>query len=932
MKAAKIFSNSERVLKSFPAEDTATKLQLIQHDLEQDPKLSTLGMSYLPKTDQIGYKMKVPDWTDWTPRKILQVQARLYDPLGLSSPFIVTGRLIFRRAKEETKEWDRPVSKEVGEEWSVWMGELKNKLETLTFDRCLRSLTGKVTRQTLHIFTDASHSAMAAVGYIRTEYSNEETTVRIGMSKTKLVPKDSNTMPRSELNAMLPICIPIKNTLTVALQLKEEQIFYYSDSEVALAWMKNTTLPLYEYVYNRVTTMRTQTNPHRWSYVNTKESPADLPSRGTTLEELTTKKIWKNGPDFLQLGEEDWPKPNIPKLPQNGYGEVKRTLDLKMQDGRMGFEDENLPSEAARPCLGQAALFVKPNVTTKMDPNHYTSYTKVIRGWMQLIILIRKLRKMQVTKEDHPSLWEEAETKVIPYTQKQYFQGELKQLRKSGSVPATSNLSNRNVFLDNEGIIQKRTRLNQEMLNIYHQGSNPIVLRKGAALTKLLIKHYHEDRMQYTLQVDATRYELSKKYYSPRLRCQIKAIIQKCHRCKISRPKPLYQQMAPQHPNIFPTKEERAYPYQRTCMDLTGPFSISSGRGRRRQEIWILLFMCPFVKAVTLEIVYDLSTTEFLLAFKRLVARRGEPKTCLSDNSTNFRGAAREISEYWAKMDQMKIQSNYPRIQFKFIPPASPHHGGVWERMVGTVKRALKGVLPSVLQRSTKARGEEWYGGRKMEVAPILVKESKLRTALVVVEAMSNRRPLTYQSQEGDELMPLTPNHFLCGRETYEFCPGLELAKGAGRESLGRLNDILDHIWKRMIREVLPSQREWDKWQKKVRNLRKDDIVVMLDGRRKGEWCLGRVTDTFPGPDGLVRVLEVRTHFGTYVRPVTKVSMVLPVEEDQSWKGWEGVAEIPRGEGPAKLDEERAEAEGEGSPDRTPQQHRLPQRQDLLQQ
>ncbi len=114
-----------------------------------------------------------------------------------------------------------------------------------------------------------------------------------------------------------------------------------------------------------------------------------------------------------------------------------------MQDRRMGFEDEDLPREAARPCLGQAALFVKPNMTTKMDPNHYTSYTKVIRGWMQLIFFIRKLRKMQVTKEDHPSLWEEAQTRVILYTQKQYFQGELKQLRKSGSVPATSNLSKR---------------------------------------------------------------------------------------------------------------------------------------------------------------------------------------------------------------------------------------------------------------------------------------------------------------------------------------------------------------------------------------------------------------------------------------------------------------------------------------------------------
>ena len=111
-------------------------------------------------------------------------------------------------------------------------------------------------KQQTHLFTDASNSAMAAVGYIRTEYENEEVTVRIGMSKTILVPKDSNTMPRAELNAML-LCIPIKNTLRIALRQQEEQIFYYSDSEVALAWLKNTTRSLYEYVYNRVTTIRT---------------------------------------------------------------------------------------------------------------------------------------------------------------------------------------------------------------------------------------------------------------------------------------------------------------------------------------------------------------------------------------------------------------------------------------------------------------------------------------------------------------------------------------------------------------------------------------------------------------------------------------------------------------------------------------------------
>ncbi|KAF0309118.1 putative ATP-dependent RNA helicase Dbp73D [Amphibalanus amphitrite] len=39
----------------------------------------------------------------------------------------------------------------------------------------------------------------------------------------------------------------------------------------------------------------------------------------------------------------------------------------------------------------------------------------------------------------------------------------------------------------------------------------------------------------------------------------------------------------------------------------------------------------------------------------------------------------------------------------------------------------------------------------------------------------------------------------------------------------------------------------------------------------RGSWPLGRVARTFPGQDGLVRVVEVNTRKGVYKRPVTKI-------------------------------------------------------------
>ena len=45
-----------------------------------------------------------------------------------------------------------------------------------------------------------------------------------------------------------------------------------------------------------------------WSWVPTDENPADLPTRGTTLSQLSVRRIWWNGPYWLNGPEAEWPK------------------------------------------------------------------------------------------------------------------------------------------------------------------------------------------------------------------------------------------------------------------------------------------------------------------------------------------------------------------------------------------------------------------------------------------------------------------------------------------------------------------------------------------------------------------------------------------------------------------------------------------------
>ena len=65
----------------------------------------------------------------------------------------------------------------------------------------------------------------------------------------------------------------------------------------------------------------------------------------------------------------------------------------------------------------------------------------------------------------------------------------------------------------------------------------------------------------------------------------------------------------------------------------------------------------------------------------RFIARRGYPKTIISDNGTNFVGAAKELKAFMDECDKAKVGSDLAqrKIVWKFNPPGAPHFGGIWE-------------------------------------------------------------------------------------------------------------------------------------------------------------------------------------------------------------------------------------------------------------
>ena len=83
-------------------------------------------------------------------------------------------------------------------------------------------------------------------------------------------------------------------------------------------------------------------------------------------------------------------------------------------------------------------------------------------------------------------------------------------------------------------------------------------------------------------------------------------------------------------------------------------------------------------------------------------------------------------------------------------------------------------------------------------------------------------------------------------------------------------------FWKRWTKEYLPSLQKRMKWSEFRRNVDVGDLVLVVeDSTLRCSWPLGRVLEIYPNKDdGLVRVAQVKTKSGTFLRPITKLCVL----------------------------------------------------------
>ena len=152
-----------------------------------------------------------------------------------------------------------------------------------------------------------------------------------------------------------------------------------------------------------------------------------------------------------------------------------------------------------------------------------------------------------------------------------------------------------------------------------------------------------------------------------------------------------------------------------------------------------------------------------------------------------------------------------------------------------------------------------------------------LTTTMCLVEQTLNARPLTSVSDDPEDLEALTPNHFLLGRPVLAEPLMPDSVRYVDCRKMYKVAQAYNQmIWNRWTKEYLPKWSVRSKWATDdERVLKVGDLVWLIDDSvRRHENKMARVTEVFPGADGVIRSALIRTSNGVLRRPAVKLAPV----------------------------------------------------------
>ena len=665
--------------------------------------------------------------------------------------------------------------------------------------------------------------------------------------KAKVSPIKKQTIPRLEFMGSLLLATlvdTLNKNLQEVLGQGHIQVHYWVDSVATLCWIKNNK-PLKQFVRHRVQDILKVSNREEWHFCPGSLNPADLPSRGIYGKDIGANKVWWEGPHCLVLPFSEWPQ-----------------LESNQEVDPAVAAEEKVRIEATHVFVGKQATVDMETPLVSME--RFSTKTRLLRVFAWVLRYVSNLKAI-VNKEALklcPLGGEElrcAENIVIREVQRECFLKEIEFIQSNSKVCSKppAYVSQFNLFLDDEGILCCRTRINNA--SIADASKQPRLLPRDHHYTYLIIRESH--KLVFHNGLRETLNHIRTKYWVLRGREAVKKVIRPCVVCKRADGVPFAGCILPDLPRNW--VDDNA-PFSHTGLDFAGPLLVT-GKNRDVMKCYVCLYTCLSTRAVHLELVQGLDVESFLRSFRRFCARRGLPVTLLSDNAKTFKLASKEIKKLVRSPTLFDYFTNR-KVDWRFIVALSPWMGGAWECLIHSVKRCLV----KVIGRATLSYYE-------------------LSTILTEVESVINCRPLTYlYGDEGGVEYALTPSHLIYGRNVSESNEHYHEVVST-YESLSmrakyhhRLLSQFTRQWKNeYLLGLLESTKINADGKKPIVNV--DDILMLKDDQTKRTfWKSCKVIELISGTDGNIRAAKIQLVADKgkriFIRPL---KLLVPLEVTQ---------------------------------------------------
>ena len=781
-----------------------------------------LGYKYSPVKDiiKLADSSIVLGLSSVTKRIILSQFSKLFDPLSLVSPVSIRGKILLSniwKKKKSEGHWDEVVDEEDSRTWTTLSKDLVG-LSSIEFPRYSLSEDEPTD---IFLFCDASKNAYGYVAYA--VQNGQSCNV---LSKAKVAPLITKSLPTLELLGVFLSFKGLFSILKTFSRVRINNIFIAVDAQVVLSWLLSDVVKTKnQFARNRIRDVHRMKKdlfdqygiPIHFKYVSTDQNPADLLTRGLTLDQFKQNlDFWIHGPKWIQSTNVVWPSHDLSCL-----SAINKSIVLST-------------------CIS--------NVKTLQPIVPFDRFSKLNKLIGVTARMLEFLNKFNILKDNHMNLlWGNldphkcAKIYLFKFMQSQSFPEELAYLRDPQSKQVPNLVSNLNLFIDEFGVLRSDGR-SGKCSTFEYDLINPILLDKHHDLTKLIIKDCHEKCQHLGIGSTLTKVRMS-GFWIPKARQAVKSVISTCYMCK------RFNSLSFKYPKVTNLPKHRVNfikPFQHTGIDYTGSIFVKNAKGY--SKMYLLIFTCLNVRAVHIELVPDMNTHSLVLAIIRFTNIHGIPSHLYSDNAKSFIAGCDIMKEIFLASEFCEHYSKY-NIKHIRIPAYSAWVGSTWERMIGVIKSCLY----KVVGRSSM----EYY---------------RLLTILSDIQNAVNSRPLTYRCSDDASLEIITPNCFIKpyvndnllfmsnDKTILQTDPPTRIKIN---QSLKNRDNILEQFRNLWYEEYLISLREqWkDLHEINFNNKVKVDDVVLVKGppdKKRPYWHLGRVLEVIPGSDGKVRSVKLK--------------------------------------------------------------------------